>query len=78
MDNDHKMTPKEWEMFNHQKKLDKIIEQNRYKCTCGHSVVIKPSEERILCHYCGHWIYRDKSKMFKDRMNILLKRKSEE
>lgn len=44
MDNDHKMTPKEWEMFNHQKKLDKIIEQNRYKCTCGHSVVIKPSE----------------------------------
>ena len=65
MDNDHKMTPREWEMFNHQKKLDKIIEQNRYKCTCGHSVVIKPSEEKILCHIVGIGFIEIKAKCLK-------------
>lgn len=49
-------------MFNHQKKLDKVVEQNRFYCYCGHSVRILPSEERIFCNYCGHWVYRDRNK----------------
>lgn len=56
------MTKDEWQMFNHQKKLDKVVEQNRFYCYCGHSVRILPSEERVFCNYCGHWIYRDQKK----------------
>lgn len=56
------MTKDEWQMFNYQKKLDKVVEQNRFYCYCGHSVRILPSEERIFCTYCGHWVYRDRNK----------------
>lgn len=59
---DHKMTPGEWQLFNHQKKLDKVIEKNRYYCYCGHSVTILPKESRVFCTHCGHWIYKDKRK----------------
>lgn len=59
---DHKMTAAEWQYFNHQKKLDKVIEKNRYYCYCGHSVTILPKESRVFCTHCGHWIYKDKRK----------------
>lgn len=59
---DHKMTAAEWKYFNHQKKLDRVIEKNRYYCYCGHSVTILPKESRVFCTYCGHWIYKDKRK----------------
>lgn len=64
------MTKGEWEMFNHQKKLDKVYEQNRFYCQCGHSVTILPSEERIFCNYCGHWVYRSKKKQQENIANI--------
>ena len=62
MDSDHKMSQNEWIMFNHQKKLDKLIEDNRYYCYCGHSIVIRPKFQRKLCNHCGHWVYKDKRK----------------
>ena len=68
--NEHKMSKHEWIMFNHQKKLDKVIEQNRFYCFCGHSVRILPSEERVFCNFCGHWVYRDKKKQRKNCKRI--------
>lgn len=62
MDNDYKMTSNEWQMFNHQVKLDKYRELNRYYCYCGHSVVILPKGSRVFCRHCGHWVYKDKKK----------------
>lgn len=59
---DHKMTPGEWQLFNRQVKLDRVLEKNRYYCHCGHSVTIKPKENRIFCTHCGHWVYKDKKK----------------
>lgn len=32
---DHKMTPGEWQLFNHQKKLDKVIEKTATIATAG-------------------------------------------
>lgn len=68
MDSDHKMTKSEWKSFNYQKKLDKVYEDNRFYCLCGHSVAILPNEKRVLCTHCGHWVYRDKKEMFKERL----------
>lgn len=65
---DHSMTHEEWRTFNHDKKKFKSLAENRYYCYCGHSVVINPKETRVLCTYCGHWVYKDKQKYFKERL----------
>ena len=67
---EYKMTKREWEMFNHQKKLDRFWEDNRYYCQCGHSVNILPKEERTFCEYCGHWVYKDARKQRKNIQRI--------
>lgn len=72
---EYKMTSNEWMMFNHQKKLDKIIEDNRYYCYCGHSVKILPKENRVLCSYCGHWVYKDKRKQAQNIRKIIKEEK---
>lgn len=64
---EHKMTSYEWQLFNHQKKIDKFWERQRHYCYCGHSVAILPKEERTFCTHCGHWVYKD---IRKQRKNI--------
>ena len=73
MDTDHSMNKKEWQMFNHQKKIDKFFEKNRYYCVCGHTVTIMPKKERTFCKWCGHWVYKDPKEYFKYRMRGYLK-----
>ena len=46
----------------------KSLSECRYYCYCGHSVIINPKETRVLCTYCGHWVYKDKQKYFKERL----------
>lgn len=65
MDNDFDMTKDEWQMFKHDKKLFKVYEENRFYCTCGHSVTIMPNEKRVLCNFCGHWVIRDPRERFR-------------
>ena len=81
---DHYMTPGEWKSFNYQKKLDKVYENNRHYCKCGHSVPIPPREDRVLCNYCGNWIYRTeeiekqyKQVEFEKKLKMYLKRSNE-
>lgn len=73
MDFEHKMTKNEWIMFNHQKKLDKVIEHNRYYCHCGHSVTILPNESKVFCTYCGHWVFKNKKEEFMYRLKETMK-----
>lgn len=52
----------------HQEKTD-----NTYKCPCGHSVVIRPTEEKALCYWCNKWVFRRKEDEFKYRLKEKLK-----
>ena len=72
MDSDYKMTPNEWLNFNHQKKIDRVYEENRYYCFCGHSVVILPRSTRTFCRHCGHWVFKDKKKQNENIKKIQL------
>lgn len=65
---DHSMTRDEWRTFKYDEKKFDSLAENRYYCYCGHSVVINPKETRVLCTYCGHWVYKDKQKYFKERL----------
>ena len=56
-------------------KLIRIASENRYKCSCGYSVVIYPFEkkEKKLCKNCGHWIYVDKKTQFEETLKRYMK-----
>jgi len=42
-----------------QKYTDSII-ANSVKCSCSHRVTIPPQVDRVICTWCGHWVYRTK------------------
>lgn len=65
---DHKMTNQEWSIFKKDQKRFNSLSSNRYYCYCGHSVLINPPETRTLCTHCGHWVYKDKQRYFKERL----------
>ena len=54
--------------------------QNTYKCPCGHSVVIYPTETKRLCLWCNHYVYKSeedrKKAKFKEKF-ISIKREME-
>ena len=36
------------------------ISKNEYRCkTCGHTVYIHPSKNKVLCEFCNKYIERD-------------------
>ena len=69
---DHYMTNDEWQTFNHDTKKFKSLGNSRYYCYCGHSVIINPPEERVLCTHCGYWVYKDKRKQNRNVKKIQL------
>ena len=68
MDQCDKMSSTEWALFNYEKKRVKVYADNRYYCSCGHSVVIMPKNNKVLCTHCGHWVFKNKKEEFKYRL----------
>ena len=54
------MSRSEWAIFNHDKKVFDELQYNRYKCSCGHTVIITKSQPKAFCTWCNHWVYKDK------------------
>lgn len=69
----YKMTTAEWSAFKYREKLDRIMAQNRYYCKCGHSVIIMPKKNKIICSHCGHWIFKNGKDEFMFRLRERLK-----
>lgn len=46
---------------------------NTYKCNCGHSVVMRPSEFKTLCYWCNKWVFKNKEDEFKYRLKEKMK-----
>lgn len=41
-------------------KMKKLRSKNEYRCsTCGHTVYIHPTKDKVLCEFCCRYIYRD-------------------
>lgn len=58
-------------------KLDDESSKYKYKCSCGHSVVIYPFEhiERKLCDWCGYYVYTDAEEQKKYDFKTKIKEK---
>lgn len=41
-------------------KLTNAIIENSVKCLCSHRVAIPPQVDRVICSWCGHWVYKNK------------------
>lgn len=45
--------------------LDKL----KITCKCGRRKVIPAYVDRLICDWCGHWVYRTKAIEFKYKLN---------
>ena len=56
------------------RKYASILNKNRIKCSCGHSNVIPAKMDKVLCTWCGNYVFRDKKAEFEYRMNEEMRR----
>ena len=64
---DHILTIKEF------KKMTDEYEKVKYKCKCGHRVVIPKWVDKQLCDWCGSYVFKDKRSEFKYRIKEAIK-----
>ena len=43
------------------------------KCKCGHSVLLGKNK-RIICTFCGRWVFKDKKDEFEYRLRERLRK----
>ncbi len=48
------------------KRLEHFTKQS-VKCKCGHTVFLN-THERLICTFCGHWVYKNDKIEFKYKM----------
>ena len=66
---DKLLTVKEYERMTDE--YDKV----KYKCKCGHKVVIPKWVDKNICDWCGNYVFKDKKEEFKYRVKEKIKRK---
>ena len=47
--------------------------KHKVKCKCGHSIAMKPTLNKILCRWCGNYVYKEQKDEFKDALLRKLK-----
>ena len=53
------------------KELSRIlndITKSRIKCECGHSVLFPQKADRVICSWCGKYVYKNEQVEFKYKM----------
>ena len=53
--------------------VDSYYAQFKVKCKCGHTVLISPVKSKILCSFCGNYVYRDKKIEFMEKLEYARK-----
>lgn len=49
------------------KRIESFFE-NTIKCKCGHSIVFSSRTERMICNWCGNYVYKNAKSEFKYKM----------
>lgn len=66
----HILTDKEYKQ--QASEYDKV----KVRCSCGHRVVIPYWEEKQLCGWCKHYVYKNKKIEFKEKMKDAIRKGS--
>lgn len=62
-------------LHNNDRKLLKDLNELRRYCKFGHSVCIGSKRRKIICSYCGSWIYKNDKDEFKDKLMMKIERR---
>ena len=46
-------------------KLAEALSKISVKCRCSHTMVIPPKIDRMICDWCGYYVYKDPKEQFK-------------
>ena len=57
------------------KRMTEEYNKVKYKCKCGHRVVIKHSQTKAICSWCGSYVFKDKKTEFNYRISEQIKRR---
>lgn len=60
--------------YNDDTKLFKLYTDNTVKCKCGHTVVMRPSTEKVICSWCKNYIFREKKDKDLYRIKEMIKK----
>lgn len=41
-------------------KMFEVLTLYSRKCKCGHTIVMRPSTEKVLCNWCKQYVFKDK------------------
>ena len=44
-----------------------VLVKKRIKCKCGHSTYIPPELDKVICSWCGNYVFKDNKKEFEYR-----------
>ena len=57
-------------------KLENVRQEMTVTCKCGHRVLFQVQTDRIICTYCGNWVYRTPKLEFeyklKEKMKVIV------
>ena len=60
------------------RKLHEAMIKIRVKCKCGHSIVVPPKIDRVICSWCKNYVYKDPKEQFKHNLiTLMYKRKQQ-
>lgn len=48
------------------------LSKYKYKCKCGHVVVMLPGTDKCLCTWCHNYVFKHKKDEFVNRMRGIL------
>ena len=66
---EHLLTVKEY------KRMADEYDKVKYKCKCGHRVVIKHNQTKAMCSWCGRYVFKDNQEEFKYRISEQIKKR---
>lgn len=50
-------------------KYSSILQEHKIKCKCGHRMLIPYHVDKIICSWCGNYVYKNKRVEFKDKLS---------
>lgn len=64
---EHLLTDKEY------KRMTEEYDKVKYKCKCGHRVIISSKRDKSICSWCGSYVFKDKKREFEYRLKEKIK-----
>ena len=44
-----------------------ILQKGKKKCKCGHSIIVPPHVDKVVCNWCGKYVFKNKKVEFEYR-----------